>query len=410
MAADVRLVPRAAERDADVLASHRASDRLRDRGLADSGRSGEEEDPAPAPARTCAARLSARPARASGSLLRRGLGLRRLLRRLRELPDREELEDPVLHVLQPVVVLVEDPRGLLHVEVLFTPRVPRELRDRLEIGADDLRLHGLAADPGQARPLAVDLLARFLRKVERVELRAKLLQRLVVRALSLAELPLDRLHLLAQVHLALAASELFLHLLLDVLLRGKDVDLPLHVHEGAAEPVLDGQRLEERLPLRGRDVDVSGDEVREPPGLVDLREDLVDGLLGETHLLAELRGPLARFAVKGEERRVARVEGRHLLRFLDRRFEVPVPRDVAKRDAARLSLQEQANSAEAALNRPDRGDRADRVELLRGDFVAVLPLGDGKNSFIRAVHRGVDRLQRAGTSGVDRKPDAREED
>src|SRR4029078_5016543 len=45
---------------------------------------------------------------------------------LRELPHREELEDAVLDVLQPVVVLVQDARRLGHVQLLVGPRVPRK--------------------------------------------------------------------------------------------------------------------------------------------------------------------------------------------------------------------------------------------------------------------------------------------
>ena len=92
----------------------------------------------------------------------------------------------------------------------------------------------------------------------------------VAAALALAELLLDRLQLLAQVHLALAAAELFLDLRLDVLLRREHVDLALDVDEHAAQAVLDRERLEQGLLLGDRDVEVAGDEVGEAAGLVDL--------------------------------------------------------------------------------------------------------------------------------------------
>src|SRR5262249_31771721 len=150
VAADVSLVARAAERDADVLTSHRPRDRAGDRGLADSRRPGEEEDLA------LGVRLLARLLDLVGRRGRRGFRfLLGLAARLPELADREELQDPVLDVAQRVVVLIQDPRGFLDVEVVFAPRVPRKLRDRLEVGPDDLRLHGLAADSRQAAPLAV---------------------------------------------------------------------------------------------------------------------------------------------------------------------------------------------------------------------------------------------------------------
>src|SRR5262249_59904099 len=114
---------------------------------------------------------------------------------------------------------------------------------------------------------AVDFLAGLRREVEPVELRLELLQRLVAAVLALAELLLDRLELLAQVRLALPPAQLLLDLLLDVLLGGEDVDLSLHVDEDSPQPLFDRQGLEQRLPLGSRNVDVTGDEVREPAGL-----------------------------------------------------------------------------------------------------------------------------------------------
>ena len=78
-----------------------------------------------------------------------------------------------------------------------------------------------------------------------------------------AELLLDRLHLLAQVHLALALAQLFLDLRLDLFLRLEHADLPLDVHEHAAQPLLDAQRLEQPLLLGDGQLDVAGDEVGE---------------------------------------------------------------------------------------------------------------------------------------------------
>src|SRR5262249_33933002 len=98
VAADVRLVTRAAERDPHVLAAHRPRDRLRDRGLADARRAGEEQDPAARPRGPCLLFLD-------GARLRLALDLRfllgeLLLRLLAALPGElahgEELEDLIL--------------------------------------------------------------------------------------------------------------------------------------------------------------------------------------------------------------------------------------------------------------------------------------------------------------------------
>ena len=187
-----------------------------------------------------------------------------LLALFSELAHGQKLEDPILDVLQSVVVLVEHAAGLRHVELLGAPLVPGQLGDRLEVRADDLGLHGLPADARQPLPLPVDFLAGVLGQVERVELRAQLLQALVRAAVGFAELLLNGLELLAQVHLALPAADLFLDLGLDVLLRRKHVDLALHVDEDAPQPVLDRERLEQDLLGGGRER--RGTRRPDPPG------------------------------------------------------------------------------------------------------------------------------------------------
>ena len=87
VAADLRLVAHAAERDADELAAHGARDRAAERGLAGARRPDEAQD--------------------------RSLGV------LLELAHREVLEDAVLDLLEVVVVLVEDLAGVRDVEVVL---------------------------------------------------------------------------------------------------------------------------------------------------------------------------------------------------------------------------------------------------------------------------------------------------
>ncbi len=409
VSADVGLVARAAERDADVLASHRARDRLGDRGLPDSRRSGKEEDAPFAVALGFALLLLRRLGcrrRSGGRGLRDlagflGFETRRLLGFLgffrlffRQLAHREELENPVLDVLQAVVVLGEDACGFRNVELPLARGVPRKLGDRLEVRPNDLRLHGLAADPGEPLPLPVDFLAGVLGQVERVELRPQLLEAFVGGPVAFAELLLDRLHLLAQIHFALAGADLFLDLGLDVFLRGEDVDLALHVDEDAAQAILDRQRLEKNLLGRDGNVEVSRDEVRESSGLVDLGEDLVHGLFGQSESLPELRGALARFPVEAGEGRVLRVEREHLVRLLDGGFEVALlVRGETERDAAGLALEHESDAAEAPLDGRNRRDRSDRVELGRLDVLGLGALGNGEDAVVRRRQGRLDGSQ-----------------
>ena len=93
VAADLRLVADAADRDAHELPAERARDRLAERGLADAGRADEAED------------------------LARDL--------LAELRDREVLDDPLLDLLEVEVVLVEHRARVVEVEVVLGRTCPR---------------------------------------------------------------------------------------------------------------------------------------------------------------------------------------------------------------------------------------------------------------------------------------------
>ncbi len=75
--------------------------------------------------------------------------------------NREELKHAVLDVLQPVVILVENPIGLREIQVIFTASVPWELGDRLEEGADHLCLHRVLRRSLQPPEFAVHLLPRL---------------------------------------------------------------------------------------------------------------------------------------------------------------------------------------------------------------------------------------------------------
>ncbi len=94
MAADLGLVAHAAERHAHELAAGGARDRLAERGLADARRADEAED---------------RPLQLADQAL-----------------HRQVLEDALLHLLEPVVVLLEDLLRLLDVELVLGVLVPRE--------------------------------------------------------------------------------------------------------------------------------------------------------------------------------------------------------------------------------------------------------------------------------------------
>src|SRR5690606_37409916 len=160
-------------------------------------------------------------------------------------------------------------------------------------------LHGLAPDAPQAPELAIDFLAVLLRKLEPREPLGEVVEFGAV--LLLAELAPDRPHLLAQVDLALPLAELLLNLGLDVLLRVEHGDLTLDMHQHATDALVHLEGLEQLLALRGVEVEIASDEVREPTGLIDAIEHLLHDFLRQAGLLAQLGGARAQFLVERDE-------------------------------------------------------------------------------------------------------------
>ena len=246
--ADLGLVADAAERHADELAAGRARDRLADRGLARAGRPDEGEDRARALVVLDAALLA-------------------------ELRDGDVLDDPVLHVLEAGVVLVQDLARVLRVEALLGALAPRDGEEPVEVVADDRRLRRLVAHPLEPGELALGLLEHVLGHLGLGDLRPVLLDD---GALVLAELLADRVELAAEDVLAL----LLLDAGLDVLL-----DSPPHLHERQSlalqleselEPLADVDLLEQLDLLLEREVGGVAGGVGESAGLGDRADERGD--------------------------------------------------------------------------------------------------------------------------------------
>ncbi len=179
MAADLGFVADAADREAHELTAHRTRDRLPERRLADAGRTDEAQD------------------RAAQALL--------------QFADGEVLDDPVLDLIEVVVVLVEDRPRLLDVDRVARLLAPRQLHEPVEVGADDAVLGRRLRHFRQPVELAVRGLADLLGHLRLVDLLAQFVGLGLLR-IGLAQLFLNRAQLLAQIELAL----ILLHLALDV--------------------------------------------------------------------------------------------------------------------------------------------------------------------------------------------------
>jgi hypothetical protein len=238
VAADLRLVADAADRDAGELPAQRLGDRLAERRLADSGRADETEDRAREVA-------------------------------VLELRDREVLDDPILDLVQVVMVRVEHLARLDEVEVVLRLLVPGQADDPLDVGADDAVFGGGGRQLLEPPQLAVDRLAGLLRELHLVRPVSELRDLGLLRV-GFAELLLDRLQLLAQEVLALRGFHLRLNLVLDLGAELRDLELAVEDHEHIAQPLLDVVLLEQLLLLLGLEAQRRGDQVAEGARVVDV--------------------------------------------------------------------------------------------------------------------------------------------
>ncbi len=231
MAADLRLVAHAAERDAHELAAERVGDRLGERRLADARRAEEAEDRA------------------------LDVGI--------QLAHREVLEDAVLDLLEARVVGVEHVLGALEVDRVLGALRPRQRDDPVEIGARHGVLGGRHRHLRQAIELAQRFLLHRLGHAGGIDLRAQLVDLLGL-LVAFAELLLDRLHLLAQEVLALVLADLGLDLRLDLRTELEHLELLDQDPVERVHPRPDVERLEHFLLHRRADGrEARGDEVGE---------------------------------------------------------------------------------------------------------------------------------------------------
>ena len=268
VAADFGLVAHAAERQADELAVHRAGDRLGERGLADSGRSGEGED----------GRLRLLDQRAHG----------------------EELEDALLDLLEPVVVLVEDLLGALEVAALARLLVPGHRDQPVEVVARDRRFGRHRRHRFQALELLDRLFLDVLRHLRLFDLLLQLVDLVALLVLA-AQFLLDRLHLLVEVVLLLRLLHLLLHARLDAAIDLELVDLDFEDAGDAVQPFERRDDLEQVLLLVDADDQVRGDGVGQLAGIVDAHggnHRVVVQVVRQLHVLLEQRDDAAHRAFR----------------------------------------------------------------------------------------------------------------
>ena len=248
MTADLGLVADAAEAHAHELASERAGDRLAQRRLADAGGPDEAEDGSAA----LVLDLALAP----------------------EAAHRQVLEDAVLDLFEAGVVGLEHCARGGHVVLILRLLAPRQGEQPVEVGADRRGLGVARAGAVEALELALGLLARLVRERSLGDALAVALR--VVGAVLVAELLADGVELAPQHVLALR----LVHVLGDVVADlAPQLDLGQRVAgpgEGALQPQLDIERLEQLDLALQREVGRIAGGIRERARVLDRAQERDD--------------------------------------------------------------------------------------------------------------------------------------
>ena len=353
VAAHLRLVPHAAKRHAHEGAAGGLGDRLAERGLADAGRADQAED--------------------------RTADLRRA--RL----HRQVLDNPLLDLLEPVVVGIEHLLGSHDVAPHPGLLLPGDGEHPVEVVAHHRGLGAHRRHGAELLQLRQRLLARFLAEGGRLDAGLEL-RNLVLAVLALAQLLLDRLELLVQVVLALRLLHLPLHAVADALLDLQHADLGFHMAEDALQPRGGAGGLEQLLLLRDLQREMAGNgvgELRRVVDLVDRNQDLGRDLLVELDVLLELpdHGTGQRLGLRrlgrglGERRRIGLEMGLGFLEAGDLR--------------ALAALDQHLHRAIRQLQQlQHRGDGADRIQILGlGIVLRGILLRDEEDLLVLPHHR-----------------------
>ncbi len=215
MAANLRLVAHTTQRHPDELAPGGARHRLAERGLAHAGRSDQAQD--------------------------------RRLQAVDALLHREILDDALLHLLEPVMVGVEDFHRVRQIFADLAPLAPGQRQQRVDVVAHDRGFGRHGRHHLELLQLAQDLAFGLLRHLGGLDLLFHLLEIGVL--VALAQFLLDGLDLLVQVVLALALLHLALDAAADALFNLQDVDLAFEHAQQMLEPLADFAHFEDVLLL-----------------------------------------------------------------------------------------------------------------------------------------------------------------
>ena len=257
VAADIRLVPDAAQTEPRQLPVHGLGHGDGHGGLAHTGRANQTED------------------------LALGVGV--------QLVDGDELQYTLLHRFQTVVIPIQQLPRLLHIRPLTGVLVPRHLQTDVQIVADNGGLRAAKGLLGKPLHLLCQPLMYLLGQMGALDLLCVLRQLLVA---VVAQLVLQDLHLLPQDHVLLHLCHPLAHLLLHLHLQRQHIHLVGQDVVDQLEPPVGPQLLQHTLAILMAQRDVLGDEVGQMPRVAAVQH-------RRDKIVAELWHQLLIFAEQG---------------------------------------------------------------------------------------------------------------
>ncbi len=316
-----------------------------------------------------------------------------------ERAHRQELEDPVLDLLDVVVVGVQDLARVGEIEVVLRRGVPRQRGDPLQIGAHDAVLGHRRLQALEAAELTIDLLGDLVGELERLQLGAQLVG-LRLGLVALPQLFLDGLELLAQEEVALPLVHLGLDLGLDLGADLGDLELASEDLRQPPQPLGDVELLEQLLLVRRRQAQGAGDEVGEHHRVLDVGHHHRQ-LLRQVRDLADDGGELALDVA--HQRGQLRALGDDVGGALHLGDEVGLSLDPLRDAHALRALDEHPQGVIGQADHPgDGAEHPDVIELLGGGRLDLGVAAGEQDDRAVAAQGVVDELDAARLADVER--------
>ncbi len=316
------------------------------------------------------------------------------------------VEDAILHFLEPVVIFVEDPPRVRHVEHVVGPLGPGQRDDPVYKISGYRGLGRQRRHPAQLTHLAQGARLDRLRELARLDLSFEVAR---VVGILLAQLAVDRLELLVQVELALVLEQRAAHFLVELSLEAKQFGF---AHQQLVQGV--EQRgnvgcLEQRLPDLDANREVRRDAVGLAPDRIRAlyeRDDFVGNAPMERDVLLEEREYAARQYL---ERLGVRVLVSGVV--VERRAKVAGGRDVSRHARAAHAFDEDARRAVRLPRRlNDARDDADAMQVAGRGLLGVRALLRDEEERAAVGSRRLDRVERRLPSDEQRHGDVRKDD